>query len=262
MKQKDTEKDLTASTKNHIINTISIVLREATRDGINHNVGQIRRFKLTGKKKDIFTQEEYTKLFPKDRKELIKIWAGVRDNPDDGFIWAAYMALMLSGGLRPGEARALHVDQIYDKGVYIDKQLDAAKLIALPKKGTENNPRDRIVALPEYTIELLKECVSIYDAKSYVFIYHGKPIERSISSRRLRDACTRAKIEIEGKYIVAYSMRYTYRSRMNNILPRATLMQFMGHSDGSVHDGYLKVIPEEQFQQIPKRVYAGINEFW
>ena len=87
---------------------------------------------------------------------------------------------------------------------------------------------------------------------SCVFQYHGKPLTKSISSRRLRDACTRAEIEIEDKNIVAYSMRYTYWSRMNNILPRATLMQFMGHSDESVHDGYLKVIPEEHFQQIPE----------
>jgi len=35
--------------------------------------------------------------------------------------------------------------------------------------------------------------------------------------------------------------------KMNNIIPRTTLMQFMGHSDGSDHDGYIKAIPEEQF---------------
>lgn len=259
---KYSRKNLSSSTKNTIINTFTIILREAARDGISHNVGQIRRFKRNGEKKDIFTQEEYNKLFPENKKEFIKIWQGVRDNPDEGYMFGVFMAVMLSGGLRPGEARALQVNQIYKEGLYIDKQLDSAKIIALPKKGTENNPRDRIVALPVYTVKLLNKWVKDSQSTSSVFQYHGKPLNKSISSRRLRDACSRASIEIEGKNIAAYSLRYTYRSRMNNILPRATLMQFMGHSDGSVHDGYLKVIPEEQFQQIPDRVYEDLNSFW
>jgi hypothetical protein len=62
------------STRNTIIETFSIILREAKRDRLIQSVPEFERFARNGKRKDTFNEKELMKLFPEDPVRLQAIW--------------------------------------------------------------------------------------------------------------------------------------------------------------------------------------------
>ena len=72
--------DLSNQTKNHILYSFRIVLREAVLEGlISHNpLEQIEAMGCDRKKRDPFTLEELGLLFPKNQNNLLKIWKTVK----------------------------------------------------------------------------------------------------------------------------------------------------------------------------------------
>ncbi len=92
---------LANGTKNNILYTLNIVLREAKREKlIAHNpIDEVEPLAANYKARDIFTLDELKKLFPKDdREKLLKIWTGLK--------YASLFHTMATTGIRSGEARA------------------------------------------------------------------------------------------------------------------------------------------------------------
>lgn len=93
---------LSNQTKNHILYTFRIVLRDAEIAGyIPFNVlEKIERFGDDAKKRDVFTLEELKSMFPDDYQKLIEIWGSLKH--------AVCYMILATTGIRTGEVRALY----------------------------------------------------------------------------------------------------------------------------------------------------------
>jgi integrase len=140
--------DKKSNTKNHILGTFNIVMNEAKRLGIieKNPVDDVERIsKSNYQKTDSLSIAEVKELFPKDTDKLREIWK--RDD-----LIVIYF-LMISSGIRSGEARALIWKNIlWDKAaVLVTQAVKADQSIGPPKT---NEVRGIIV--PSRTIEILQ----------------------------------------------------------------------------------------------------------
>jgi len=165
-KKSDPEKDLpsaaqiSASLGNNIIETMSIVLREAKRQRLIAQVPEFERFTRKSRRQGTFDDDELLALFPETATALETVWK-IDDHRDDdgtGIMLGAAFCLAVSAGLRSGEVRAVHRDQLIRKqlpygawlyGLIVDRSYDAKMDLGSLKKGTEEDPRYRAVMIPD-----------------------------------------------------------------------------------------------------------------
>jgi len=124
------EQRLSNSCRNTIIYTLQLVMREAKREGIIEIIPEFEPFKRAGRRQDVLSSEELTALFPYDEKELIEIWK----RPDDmrkereeiALMFGTLFCVTVSAGLRSGEVRVLHRDQVSipNSGLIINQAID------------------------------------------------------------------------------------------------------------------------------------------
>jgi hypothetical protein len=112
------EQPLSNSSRNTILYTLQLVMREAKRAGVFEIVPEFEPFKRKSKRQDTLSGEELLKLFPYDEQELIEIWKRPDDmrkeQPEIVLMFGTLFGVAVSAGLRSGEARAIHRDQISD----------------------------------------------------------------------------------------------------------------------------------------------------
>jgi integrase len=93
-----------------------LILREAKREGIIEIIPEFEPFKRAGKRQDILSSEELTTLFPYDEKELVEIWKRLDDmrkeREEIALMFGPLFCVTVSAGLRSGEVRALHGEQV------------------------------------------------------------------------------------------------------------------------------------------------------
>ncbi len=92
---------LANQTKNHILYSFSIVMWEAKRDGVvsENPLEDVEPMGKDFRATPALTDGELNTLFPVDLAEFERVW------PE--FQFGLMFALMVSSGMRPGEARAL-----------------------------------------------------------------------------------------------------------------------------------------------------------
>ena len=226
---------LSNQTKNHILYSLNIILKEARRERIidTNPVGEVGSMSKTlYKKRDSLSLQDIKILFPQEEDELLRIWR----RPD--FIVLYF--LMLSSGIRSGEARALQWKHIVWKqqGILIIQAIKADGSIGDPKAS-----EFRGIVLPQRLIELLKwwkqRCV--YNEPED-FIFHsqtrGKPIGKEAITAGFKSALKRADIDIGDRNLVAHSLRHTYNTIMKGILTAEMLREFTGHRSEEMTDRY------------------------
>ena len=131
------EQQLSNSCRNTILYTLKLVMREARRSGIIEIIPEFEPFKRNGKRQDTLSSEELLKLFPYDEKGLIEIWKRPDDmrkeQPEIALMFGTLFCVTVSAGLRSGEIRALHRDQISvaNSGLIIDRAVDDLGQIGL-----------------------------------------------------------------------------------------------------------------------------------
>ena len=124
------EQRLSNSCRNTILYTLKLVMREAMGEGIIETIPEFEPFKRSGKRQNVLSSEELTALFPFDEKELIKVWKrpdGMRKERDEiALMFGTLFCITVSAGLRSGEIRALHREQVSipNSGLVIDRALD------------------------------------------------------------------------------------------------------------------------------------------
>ena len=196
------ELDLANATKNHIRSTFRIILNEARRERLIEtnpieDVGRLSKTKY--KKRDSLSLQDIKTLFPQDEDKVLRIWR----RPD----FVVLYFLMLSSGIRSGEARALQWKHIIWKqqGILIIQAIKADGSIGEPKANEM-----RGIILPQRAIELLKwwkqRCV--YN-KPEDFVFHsqtrGKPVGKEAITLGFKKALKRAGIDIGDRNLVAPS---------------------------------------------------------
>ena len=265
------EQRLSNSCRNTIMYTLKLIMREARRSAVIDMVPEFEPFKRNGKRQDTLSGEELLKLFPYDEQLLINIWKrpdDMRKERDDiALMFGTLFCVTVSAGLRSGEVRALHRDQISieNSGLVIDRAVDDLGQIGLLKKATEEDPRSRAVIIPEITLKMLerwlgkvKDC---HDFPGLIFSYNGKPIANYYILDRFRYGLKNAGIDYESRQLTIHCLRYTYNTRMRTLLSEQVLREFVGHRSISMTDHYDRPILLERLVAY-QGVKPSVEQFW
>ena len=265
------EQRLSNSCRNTILYTLKLVMQEAKREGIIEIIPEFEPFRRSGKRQDVLSSEELTALFPYDEQELINIWK----RPDDmrkerdeiALMFGTLFCVTVSAGLRSGEIRALHRDQISipNSGLVIDKAVDDRGEIGPLKKATAEDSRSRAVIIPDITLKMLERWLSqCSDSPLFpglVFSYRGKPIANYYILDRFRFGLDKLGIDYEKRRLTVHCLRYTYNTRMRTLLSEQVLREFVGHRSIAMTDHYDNPILSERLAAY-QEVKPSVERFW
>jgi integrase len=280
--------DRSNSWRNRIIYIVDCILGEAVRNKMIKYKPQIPKFKtVVNRKKDILSVDDIKTLFPDDFTALAKIWDKKGQETDTGFMFGCFYALMLSTGLRLGEARAINPIQliiaqgksiypmveyytenalIIDNAVYgiiIDRMFSREQVVRHLKKGTAADPKWRSALLPDKTVRYLRHWLMIRPklVPELLFTFRGRKITQLYAEQRLRIGFKNTNISIENRIITPHSLRFTYNTRMRRLIPGEFLRLMIGHTTEGMSDYYTRVEVEEDFLSLLSH-RGNINRFW
>jgi integrase len=252
--------------------------------------------KRTTKNKSILSQQELDILFPDNIDDVSKIWDREKADTAEGFMFGTLFALMVSTGLRNGEARAINPSQLIlsdgkkiakmvgsdgreavnplgettEKIVYgllIDRMYNQENKIAMHlKKGDdEKNKKMRIEVIPEKTVKYIKHWLSIRPTDTdLLFPFNGHRLRCEYVIQRFEKGIKNAEINTEGRILKPHSLRYTYNTKMRRKIPEEKLRAMMGHDYKGMTDYYTIINIaelEEQFLGLRDNIGA-IDSFW
>ena len=225
---------LANQTKNHILYTLNIILKEAKREKLIlvNPIDDVEPMASDYVERDVFSLSELKQLFPEERQELLKIWKSLK--------WAALFHVMAATGIRSGEIRALPWGNVLQdmKAILILQAVKADGTIGEPKKKEK-----RGIFLPDKTYNLLSEW---HEETPFTepdhLVFYGLGPDQPYGKRALMDhfrpALLRAGIDSTGQNLVVHSLRHTFVTLLREILPEKMLREFTGHRSVKMTDHY------------------------
>ncbi|WP_320130806.1 site-specific integrase [uncultured Sphaerochaeta sp.] len=250
LKKKGTKEQLTNQTKNHILYTFRIVLREAEREAlVPYNcLATVESLGGTSKARDIFSKEELLKLFPTDIKQMEAIW-GRRE-------YAYMFYLLATTGMRVGELRALqwkHVQWKEDRNaLLIEHTVKHDNSIGTTKTG-----KTRIVVLTKRAQDCLDDWLHVtpFD-QMRDFIFFGQDRSSTVTGRTLLNhfakALEKVGIDTTGRNLVIHSFRHTYNTMLKPLMPTEVLQSMTGHSSDAMTEHYNHPTFDDEYNAIMK----------
>jgi integrase len=246
-----------ASWKNAVINTFRIVLTELQRDRVIEQVPEFRRPQGKRRRADALTLKEIQKLFPEDDIDLALMFTRriarkgkqqIDSKDKAGLVFGLMFKVMLHAGMRPGEIRALTAEHVYPafNGIHIAQQIDSTGNVSALKKAGKEDKRERLVKIPRATMDqLVRYMESQAVGKGFIFTYNNRPIRKELLESRFELGLKNAGIKKQGRRLIPYSLRFTYRSKVEGYLERQQIMDAMGHRSDEMSLHYLHVHPEQ-----------------
>jgi integrase len=268
------------SWKNRFLSVLKEIWKEAPRHGCKAAAPVFPRFASNSKKADTFTGAELSQLFKPE------------NFPDSQYF--IFFLLILSAGLRLGEARAVKVKQIlFDKKALIIDGFckNNGERTMYNKKGSPDNPKLRAARLPDFTLDLLsnylnnrvpalfqddylfnnngapikQETAEVVFTKALIYAGIGKPKKQLIEEGIWKKGQIMKKTAVVpgGRKLVPHSLRYTYVSRMRFYLSAADLQPMTGHTTESMVNYYNRPCLEDILKNLPKaeNALAGLLDF-
>ena len=233
-------------TKNHILYSFNIVLREAKRRGLllANPIDDVVRDAPRHEARSVFTRDEIACMFPvRDLSRLGAIWGEPK--------WATYFLLLATSGLRGGEARALEWRHVVAElsGVLVVQAVKDDETIGSTKTG-----RERAVLLPKTTVDVLNWWKSQTPFRgSADFLFFGRlrgqalaPATRRTVTHHFAPALARAGVEVRGR--TPHSFRHTYQTILSGALEPATLRKLTGHATEQMSDRYTHTALEDELR--------------
>lgn len=239
---------LADGTKNHILYSLVIVVREAHREKrIRFNpLADVEPMGRTYRHRDALTNDELAQLFPEDLGDLVQIWGEAR--------WAVGYLLMASTGIRVGEACAGQWRHVrWEIPAFLVLQaVKADHTVGAPKSG-----RPRGTLLPRRTVEVLtwwrgKTTAPREDDYLLPFVRKRQlgPVDPKALERAWAPAAARAGIPVAGRFLGAHALRHTYQTRLRGQVDDAALQYMLGHRGVAMSDRYDQGSPEERILRI------------
>ena len=248
---------LSNQTKNHILFTFRIVIRDAVnRDFIEQNpLEKVKPLGEKRKKRDIFTSDELKALFPDRNRKLLQVWHSWKH--------AALFCILASTGIRSGEARALQIKHVRSDHWIVIKRAakDAGEV------GKTKTKNERVVYLPPKAWRLLQAWLTelpFKEQEDFIFIgdRRGRPIGRRSVSTYIHRVLKRAEVDTEGRNLVAHSFRHTWNTYMRRILPEDILRAYMGHKTERMTFNYDHPTVEDSIKKLngtQKLIEGGLD---
>jgi integrase len=282
--------DRSNSWRNRIISIIVNIYEEAVRNKMLRYKPELPQFKKKVlREKNMLSASDVELLFPHDFDSLSRVWYVNGKQPDMGFMFGSFYALMLSTGLRLGEARAINPmqlivyqgnlitpmisedgtenalisgDAIY--GIIIDRMFNhKEELVRHLKSGNDKNPRWRATLIPNRTVRYIRHWIMIRPrlVPELLFTFHGKKIGSAYAEIRLQAGLKNAHIQTDNRVLTPHSFRFTYNTRMRRLVPGESLRLMIGHTSEVMSDYYTRLAVEEDFLSLLK-LHDNVNNFW
>jgi integrase len=262
--------------KNRFLEILGEIYTEAPWRDCRVSKPAFQRFAANSRKADIFTTAELDRLFKPENFTSHQFYL--------------FFLLCLSGGMRLGEVRAVRAKQIiFDRKVLIIDgfcRRDGTRTI-YNKKGSPDNPKFRLVYLPELTLGKMRDWIAENEIcpEDYCFTTGGgKPIGREwaeiafyralqaagfIPTPEKRERAARGegrqkqtKVKLkpsDGRKLVPHSLRYTYVSRMRRELTAAELQPMTGHASIEMVDYYNRKVLDSALAALPDSALAAVD---
>ena len=250
---------LSNQTRNHILYTFSIVLREAKRDGIidKNPAEDVEPMGKDFRPTPALSDDELAALFPVNPAEFANVWPQ--------FQFGVMFALMVSSGMRPGEARALEWPSVI---LDIPAVLVVQAVNASDELGPTKGKWKRGAIIPERTAELLRrwqqECG--HDSGFVFRSIHGEFHSRKAVHIRFREGLELAGADWQRRHISLRSLRTTYNTRMRqmllaNAMSEDLLRFFIGHRSVQMTDRYDNPELEVKLRSM-QPISTQVNKYW
>jgi len=246
---------LSNQTKNHILYTLNIVLRQAEfEELIDRNpVDKVSAMAKNYRARDTLTNEELENLFPENPCLFHVAWP----NQKIGTIFC----LMASTGMRTGEIQALQWSAIlWDiPGVLIVRAVKADRSIGEPKAKEK-----RGILLPERTVDVLRrwhDLIKPAGVNELVFPNEQGGILWAHLPEHFKAGLQRAGISTEGRNLVPHSLRHTYNTRMRELVTDQALREFTGHRSQAMTDRYDNPQLVSRLRSM-SGIRDSVNRFW
>lgn len=268
--------DYKNSYKNTILGVFRDLFSECKRLKVVEHKLDIECFsRVNTEKKDILTLEQLKILFPSDKNKLAEVWSVTKNDKyigidglvhSYGFMYGVMFRLMASTGLRPGEVRAVCIDQIQEGGLFVNRMLDVYdNLCAYLKKGNDENKKQRTVLLPSEMAKLLEEYIAIRPKceQGFIFSFNGLFVSENRLAKRFKYGITKAGICSSGKRLSPHSLRFTYNTYTvnSNLIPAEVLRKMIGHNSQIMTDYYTRPDLEAQLQGL-QPYQKNVDEIW
>ena len=252
------------SYRNETLRVMLTIWKEAIRDEVRTAPVVMEAFARDGERKDTLTDEELERLFPVEPADLADVWRSSfrYDPPIAGLMFGTLYALMVSAGLRSGEARALEPDHVFldDGAVVVAQAWTKDGEIGLPKKGSEADPKFRAVLIPERTVTTLRNWMPNQSGR-FVFEYAGEEVKEKLIRTRFAMGLRNAGIDTKSRNLTPHCLRYTYNTRMEMKLPGDVLRHMIGHKGEAMTALYSRPVMVERIKQIQGH-RTVIDSFW
>lgn len=245
-----TKVPLSNQTKNHILYTFRIILREAERESLVpfNCLATVESLGGTAKSRDIFSKDELTKLFPADLVQMEAIW-GRKE-------YAYMFYLLATTGMRVGELRALcwkHVIWKDDRNaLLIEQTVKHDNSI-----GSTKTQKSRIVVLTKRAQEYLNDWlhVTTFDQMRDLIFFgqdRGSPVTGRTLLNRFAKALETVGIDTTGRNLVIHSFRHTYNTMLKPLMPTEVLQSMTGHNSIAMTEHYNHPTFDDEYKAILK----------
>lgn len=226
--------ELSATTVNHVLRTLKIMLAEACRLGYlsvdpSRSVRQLRE---TPGERGILTPDEIRRLFAE--KKISKVW-------DGDFRHYALNLAAASCGLRLGEVLGLTIQYVHPDFLEIERAWGQVDGLQDPKWH-----KSRLVPLPSRTSTALQRVISesLYKEPGDMLFYgerRERPIAHQVVLRRFYAALESIGIDEKARQkrgIVFHSHRHAFNTFCRGKVPDELLRAVVGHADERMTERY------------------------
>lgn len=203
---------------------------------------QFQRFARNSKKPDVFTHNELNLIFQK------QLWDSYKE-------WLLFY-IIVSCGLRLGEARALQVRQvkIHEGILIVDGFLKRTGFRTnYNKKGTPTDRKIRCVPIPNKVLIELTKYISKNNLQNNDFLFldeNKKTYTNCHLERTFKKVLQASQIKLAGKKFVPHSLRFTYVTKMRTAFSAETVRKIVGHSSVEMTEYYTRMVISDMCQSL------------
>lgn len=266
-----TDLPFSASVRNQYFTICDDIFKSLYKDNLVQSVPLFERCTVNDTKdKGTLTAAEIKMLFPDadDFNAYKKIWTtGIRKNVPDYFAYwfATYIYIILSTGMRSGEARALTDEQFLDNNIILLNAMINAEGTRVNhlKKGTDKKPKWRIALLPDKAKQMVNNCrkIVIHRETNFFIEKNGEPLTKWFTNNHLRQVLKQNGIDVEARNISAHSLRFTYNTIMRQKIEDENLRLLLGHDTKKMTDYYDKSKVMDHLPELLSQK-SVINSVW
>lgn len=259
------EFDRSNSWRNSFLEVANEVYKELYAYHLINRLPIFEHFKVkTQSTKGILYPNEISELFPTDTKKLMDIWNRNNGDPEYyNFMFATLFFVILTTGMRSGEAQALKEEQfLAPDTIILNAMISDGERVDHLKKGNEENKKWRVVILPDKAVAMLEHLKEIQvKTTDYVFEYHGKPVSGNYMNKRFKYCLNMQGIDTDKREISLHSLRFTNDTMSMRKISTDDLQLMLGHTQKRMSEYYDRSKALDHLPELMENK-GTINRLW